>query len=246
MTVPIKTEHPIRQEIAQKGYSLVRASQIDMQPTVQAAWQMLQTDYEDLPSDDFLPDGGLYRYRRYDRWRFLPHTGDLSLLPHEDYFQSKEINQVTGGIVRQFAPLRPQTVQNPFLHDLIRFDFAHFPLADATMAQDVWQVDVHQILVIAEVGSQGHPTPEGVHRDGAEFVTVHLAVLENALGGVATIYDDDKQALGSFRLEQVLDSYLFHDAILWHSASPITSGDGEQVAKRGILTFDYHHRPDWQ
>jgi hypothetical protein len=104
----------------------------------------------------------------------------------------------------------------------------------------MWRVDVHEILVIAEPNSSAHPTPEGVHRDGAEFVTVHLAVLENADGGLVTVYDDDKLPLESFQLNGIMDSYLFDDSILWHGVTPIVSQDGIRPARRAILTFDYH------
>ena len=70
----------------------------------------------------------------------------------------------------------------------------------------------HLIRVTAAAGQPGHPTPEGIHRDGAAFVTVHLAELVNARGGDVSIYDDDRELLTSFRLRREMDSYLFNDA----------------------------------
>lgn len=242
--LPIATSHNIQADISNKGYSLVSADELPINDEMTHAWESLREDYRSLPRDEYLPDNRLYRYRRYDSFYFYPATGELVLLPHRDYFQSKDINQVTGGIVRKFAPLTRATANNPFLHELIRFDFTNFPLGDLEMIYHAWQVDVHQIHVIANVGAEGHPTPEGVHRDGAEFVTVHIAVLENTSGGMSSIYDDDKNHLESFTLQNVLDSYLFNDAILWHGVTPISSKDGLNPAQRGILTFDYHYKPD--
>lgn len=242
----IITTHHIKDNIENQGYSLVPASDIPLTPELEHAWADLRTDYETLPADEYLPEKRNYRFRRYDRFRFSPATGQLSLLPHETYFQETDINEVTGGIVRQFAPLLPKTVNNSFLHALIRYDFAQFPLRSAEQQFGTWQVDVHEILVRAEPNSNAHPTPEGIHRDGAEFVTVHLAVLDNADGGFVTVYDDEKQPLESFRLNNILDSYLFDDARLWHGVTPIVSADGIKPAMRGILTFDYHYKPDLQ
>lgn len=242
--LPITTTQDIRGEIATSGYSIVHAEQLPLTPPLQFAWHDLQQDYEDLPPDNHLPQNGKYRFRRYDRFYFFPVTGALHLLPHEDYFQDTDINAVTGGIVRRFAPLKPQTVHNPFLHALIRFDFEQFPLADEAMRFHPWQVDVHEMLVVAQPGQVGLPTPEGVHRDGAEFVTVHIAVLENADGATVTVYDDDKKPLQSFQLQHVLDSYLFNDEQLWHGVTPLQSRDGSNPARRGILTFDFHYAPD--
>lgn len=240
----ISTMQDIRSEIVQQGYSVVPGSHIPMSDELARSWEALREEYPELPVDEFLPGGARYRFRRYDRFHFLPSTGELRLLPHEDYFQSKDINHVTGGIVRRFAPLTEAAVNNPFLKALITFDFDQFPLEDEAMREQVWQVDVHQIYVKSQPGENGQPTPEGVHRDGAEFVTVHLAALHNAAGGLVSVYDDDKNLLESFRLEQILDSYLFNDAILWHGVTPIQSVDGVNAAERGILTFDYHYQPD--
>jgi len=234
----------IREEIQHQGYSIVPAGQIPLAEALRSAWQALRADYESLPPDEFLPEHASYRYRRYDSFYFYPKTGELALLPHRDYFQSQDINAVTGGMLRRFAPLTGETIHNPFLHALIRYDFEQFPLRQAAQYYYPWQVDVHQILVVAEPHSEAHPTPEGVHQDGAEFVTVHLAVLDNAQGGVVTVYDEHQHALQSFQLAQVLDSYLFDDTSLWHGVTPIISADGLNPAVRGILTFDFHYRPN--
>ncbi|MYE25769.1 MAG: 2OG-Fe dioxygenase family protein, partial [Chloroflexi bacterium] len=186
------------------------------------------------------PGGARYRFRRYGRFRFSPSDGALSRLPHEDYFQNADINRVTGGIIRKFAPLLDTTFGNRFLHELIRFDFAQFPIEDAAQLTEDWEVQAHLIRVTADLSEEGHPTPEGIHRDGAAFVTVRLAELVNAEGGEVSIYDDDRQFLTGFRLEKVLDSYLFDDAILWHAAEPIRPAAPAHGALRSILTFDYH------
>ena len=131
------------------------------------------------------------------------------------------------------------TCENPFLRELIRFDFEQFPL-DSTQLRRDWEVQAHLIRVTADSSEHGHPSPEGIHRDGAAFVTVHLAELVNAQGGDVSIYDDDRQLLTTFRLEEALDSYFFNDAILWHAAEPIVPESPAHGAIRSILTFDFH------
>lgn len=240
----LTTTEPLRDELASQRYARMSAESFTVSDELRDAWQALQAAYVDMPADAFLPDGGRYRFRRYDRFAFDPTRGALQILPHEDYFQASGINAVTGGIVRKFAPLTAAMAANPFLHALIRFDFEQFPLTDS-QRRERWQVDVHAIRVVARHGEVGQPTPEGIHRDGAEFVTVHLAELDNALGGTVSVYDDDRTPLAQFTLNSVLDAYMFEDATLWHEAAPIRpAADGPAV--RSILTFDYHHRPDLQ
>jgi hypothetical protein len=233
----------IHDDIATRGFALVSADMVEPLHRLRADWDTLRAEYPRLPADEYLPGGARYRYRSYDRFWFDPLSGDLRQLPHEDYFQPQDINAVTGGIIRKFAPLTPDIAENPFLHALIRWDFEQFPMRAIEWQYQTWQVDVHLIYVVAEPGIEAHPTPEGVHRDGAEFVTVHLAALDNATGGVVSIYDDDKQHLESFQLNHLMHSYLFEDAVLWHGVTPIVPADGVNKAARGILTFDYHFAP---
>ncbi|MCY3833817.1 MAG: 2OG-Fe dioxygenase family protein [Chloroflexi bacterium] len=235
----ISTTRDVKSEIARAGYSVLRAADLLVSDELRQEWLSLSIDYADLPADEYLPGGARYRYRRYSRFRFSPQTGKLARLPHKDYFQSAEINRVTGGIIRRFAPLLATTFDNPFLRELIRFDFAQFPLEEAQRQRD-WEVQAHLIRVTADVSERGQPTPEGIHRDGAAFVTVRLAELVNAQGGQVSLYDDDRRHLTTFRLEQALDSYLFNDAILWHAAEPVVPADPAHGAIRSILTFDYH------
>ena len=238
----ISTRRNIKHDIARAGYSLARAGELRIAGELRQAWLSLLIDYADLPADEYMPGGASYRCRRYGRFRFSPVSGALSRLPHEDYYQSADINRVTGGYARKFAPLLDGIFANPFLHELIRFDFAQFPLDPDQMTGD-WEVHAHLIRVAARAGQPGHPTPEAVHRDGAAFVTVHLAELVNADGGDVSIYDDDRKLLTTFRLERELDSYLFNDVALWHVVAPISPVDRAHAALRSILTFDFHHRP---
>lgn len=240
---PLTHSRNAHDEIAEKGYSVLSGDDIPVASALPLAWSELRADYQSLPPDNHLPAGASYRFRRYDRFFFLPVTGELHLLPHEAYYQAADINPVTGGTLRQFAPLLPSTADNPFLHELIRWDFQQFPLRDAEQQYNPWQVDVHEVLVVAQANQAGQPTPEGIHRDGAEFVTVHLMQLQNVRGGIVTIYDAQQQPLEQFQLQQPMDSYLFDDARLWHSVTPIEVAEGAEQGLRGILTFDYHYRP---
>ena len=229
----ISTDLNIQKEIATAGYSLVRATELCIADELRQAWLSLQIDYADLPADEYLPGGATYRYRRYGRFSFTPESGSLTRLPHEDYFQSADINAVTGGYVRKFAPLLDGIFANPFLQALIRFDFAQFPL-EAEGAAGEWEVHVHLIRVTAEAGQPGHPTPEGIHRDGAAFVTVHLAELVNASGGGVSIYDDDRKLLTSFRLRQEMDSYLLQRCRL------VARGRAHPAARSGARRAAQH------
>ena len=52
----------------------------------------------------------------------------------------------------------------------------------------------------ARQGEHGKPTPEGMHRDGVDYVLVLLVNRRNIQSGTTTVHDLDKRTLGSFTL----------------------------------------------
>ena len=48
---------------------------------------------------------------------------------------------------------------------------------------------IHQIRIVANELNQGMPTPEGIHQDGFDFVTVSCIDTANVSGGISFILD---------------------------------------------------------
>ena len=94
-----------------------------------------------------MADGGSYRFRRYGLY-----------IPGASFLQSIDTNPLNGGERRLIAPLSAETVGNPFLHELMRFDFAQ--LTPGKHVECDWLIGVHQIRILAMTGVQGNPTPE--------------------------------------------------------------------------------------
>lgn len=237
----IQSDRKVSAEMASAGFSLLRADEITISDEMLQSWLALSIDYSDLPAVDYPPRGGAQRFRRYGRFSFWPDSGMLRQLPHDDYYPGTDGNPDTGGYARRFAPLLDSTFENIFLRELIRFDYRQFP-PDAANATEVWEVQVHLIRVKASEHEAGKPAPQRLLPDGAELVALHLAELVNARGGQVSLFDDEQNLVASFRLNQVMDSYLAHDARLWHSAAPIGPLKPEHEAIRSILKFDFHPR----
>ena len=52
-------------------------------------------------------------------------------------------------------------------------------------------MELHQFRIEARAGQIGQPTPEGLHRDGVDWVLVVLVDRRNVESGVTSIYDLD-------------------------------------------------------
>ena len=65
-------------------------------------------------------------------------------------------------------------------------------------------------------GQAGQPTPEGLHRDGVDYVLVLLVRRVNIASGTTTVHDLSGGQLGSFTLTDPCDAALVDDARVMH------------------------------
>ena len=98
-----------------------------------------------------------------------------------------------------------------------------------------WHIEVHQFRIEAKVDEAGEPTPEGVHRDGVDYVLVLLVDRQNIASGTTTIHDANGTLLGSFTLTDALDAALVDDARVFHGVTPVTPLDPRPPAHRDVL-----------
>jgi len=187
-----------------------------------------------------MADGGNYRSRRYGLYRLSGSTGQLAHIPGASFYQSVEINPLNGGKKRHFAALCATTVENPFLRELILFDFAQ--LTSNKQIEDDWLIGVHQIRIIATPGAPGNPTPEGTHRDDEYYTSQHLISRQNIGGGINNFYGNGPEPTAVpravWKQKYFFDSYYF-DRSLWHSVSPIVSGKCDGGGYRDVLLIDF-------
>jgi hypothetical protein len=235
----------VRRMIAERGFARAPRAAWSFGPRLSPHWDRLAGDWDHLEPDRHLAAGASFRRRRYGRYAWSPADDALEALPHEPYFQPEDENAYAGGVVREFAPLRPATADNPWLHALVRATFACLPLP-AAREGSAWEVRVHQIRIVATPEEPGLPAPEGIHQDGTDFLTLHLVRRHNIEGGVSTIYDLDRRPIESFTLLEPLDSLILEDPRVLHGVTPVHAADGRSVGTRDLLGLDFIHSPGLQ
>jgi len=102
-----------------------------------------------------------------------------------------------------------------------------------------WHIELHQFRIEARPGEVGQPTPEGMHRDGVDWVLVLMVRRENIASGETTIYDLVKRPLGSFTLTAPLDSALVDDSRVYHGVTAVTAIDPQLPAYRDVLVVTF-------
>jgi hypothetical protein len=239
---PITINRNVRRDLADQGFAWIPKDAWSISPQLESHWQLLVEDWNHLELDRYLAAGAKFRRRRYGRYSWSPAEDVLASLPNEPYFQPEDENPYAGGVVRDFAPLLPGTVDNPFLHALVRATFACLPLTDGKQGKR-WEVRVHQIRIVASPDKPGLPTPEGIHQDGTDFLTLHLVRRQNIAEGESTIYDLDRQPIRHYTLREPLDSLVLEDPRIMHGVTPVHSADGRSPGFRDMLGLDFLFRP---
>jgi len=107
-------------------------------------------------------------------------------------------------------------------------------LTPDSMRPRVWHVEVHQFRITTG-NEQGQPTPEGMHRDGVDWVLVMLVRRENVSSGETRVEDVSREPLGSFTLAEPMDAAFVDDDRVLHGVTAIETVDPSRPAYRDVL-----------
>lgn len=233
----------IRAAVERAGYAFVEAS--DMRAALArfgslADWPAFAESWNDLEVDTYMGDGGRYRRRRFGVYA-AGRQGAIARAPHQPHYQGLDYNTLNGGIERWFKPVTEEVGSGASMRTILEYCRALFGrLAPGT---DKWHVEVHQFRIEARIGEAGKPTPEGMHRDGVDYVLVLLINRRNIASGTTTVHDLDKRALGSFTLTDPLDAALVDDSRCYHGVTPVEPENPAQPAYRDVLVVTFSKKP---
>jgi hypothetical protein len=104
-----------------------------------------------------------------------------------------------------------------------------------------WEIEVHQFRIEARKGEDGRPTPEGLHRDGVDYVLVLLVNRRNIASGMTSIHSLDGRELGHFTLTDSFDAALVDDTKVAHGVTPVEPIDPGQAAYRDVLVVTFRN-----
>jgi hypothetical protein len=198
-------------------------------------WEAFAASWDRLARDEHMGDGGRYRYRRHGVYAAAAFADPVAMPPAAHY-QSRTYNALNGGIARWFEPLEPGIVHGATLGPLLGVCcriFSH------CRPQARWHIEVHQFRIVAGAGSAGKPTPEGVHRDGVDFVFVMMVRRHNIASGTTELYDGEGRRISSFTLVQPRAAVLLDDRRLAHGVTPVVAVRGEEPSYRDVLVVTF-------
>lgn len=209
--------------------AMLPAAATDDFPDFAASWDR-------LGDDRYMADGGRYRRRRHAAFAVGP--GGIVRKSHQPHYQSRDYNVLNGGVARWFEPIETSVANGAPLRSIIDIaDRLFTPLSGKPMVD--WHVEAHQFRIEARLDAAGLPTPEGLHRDGVDWVLVMLIQRQNVAEGVTKVHGLDHRELGSFCLAAPFDAALVDDHRVFHAVTPVLPVDPDRPAFRDVLVVTF-------
>ncbi len=204
---------------------------------VRALWPRFASSWDDLGEDLYMADGGRYRRRRHAA--FMHADGQLTRKPHQPHYQSRDYNALNGDVQRWFEPVTPATAAHPLSRAIVDFCLAAIAQAGGVAQGQPWHIEFHQFRIETTPDHVGRPTPEGLHRDGVDWVFVMLVCRQNVREGVTQIGCPDGGKLGQFLLQDPGDAVLLDDHRILHGVTEIHAVDPSRPAYRDVLVVTF-------
>jgi hypothetical protein len=202
-----------------------------------ADWQAFETSWNDMPLDHYMADGGRYRRRRYAVLSAIDDA--IRQEPHQPHYQSLEYNALNGGVAREYEPIPDAIIQGNTMQSVLHFCLRLF---NRLQPGTPWHIECHQFRIEARGAEYGKPTPEGVHRDGVDFVLVMMVKRVNISRGTTTMHDMEERTLDSFTLTSPLDCAIVNDRRCLHGVTPVEQIDPAAPAYRDVLVATFTAR----
>jgi hypothetical protein len=204
------------------------------------------TSYNNLPIDRYVEDNDPpKRFRRYMRYEVNTEKHDkYSIVPSDERTFSQNVLDYRGK-PRTFELIEPMNVGNLWLTDFLT-QVSALAIINECIKDDVCvleskikslTLDVHQVRQVAYPGYESHNSPEGIHRDGADYIVSALVINRiNIRGGDSIIYNKDKNEIYRTTLRE--DEGIFQeDREQWHHVSGIVPTNN-YLGFRDILGVD--------
>ncbi|MBW4495648.1 MAG: 2OG-Fe dioxygenase family protein [Oscillatoria princeps RMCB-10] len=183
--------------------------------------------FADLPADPYVK--GKYRWRRLSRFQISGN--ELIKLPHGYLYQSKDYNPLLGDVKREFAELDEALIALDEFKKLV-FEFSDY----CKLAPGV-EIGVHQIRTTCSPNNFGNPAPEGIHRDGCEFIGIFSVDRQNIQGGETHLHTAKKEKPIFNKILNPGELLLVNDREFFHFTTPIKPvADAEGTRDVFVLT----------
>lgn len=229
---PLTAATALSETIHKQGFAVLSAESVaQLSGASLAALQQLDSAWASLAPDQYLKDGGRYRYRRHSSYEII---GDqVTEVSHRAHWQPLSYNALHGGMHRWFEPVETRVSQDPAWQALMRFLGR---VASEMHGAQTWYAEAHQFRIDTADGI-GRPTPEGAHRDGVHLVAVFMVGRHHIKGGETRVFEMTTPFGQRFTLSQPWSVLLLDDERVIHETTPIQPTDENGYRDTLVVTL---------
>lgn len=200
--------------------------------------ESFRESWNNLEVDQHMADGGTYRRRRHGTFSATRAGGRVAREAHQPHYQTRTFNDLNGGVQRHFAPIEDHVADGTVLGSILAFASRTFgmlsPMHD-------WHIETHQFRINA-LSTGGKPTPEGVHRDGVDYVLMVLVDRHNVVNGTTRVLDADNNEVAQFTLTNPFEAVMVNDLRVAHGVSAILPASAELKGHRDMLVVTFKRK----
>ena len=177
----------------------------------------LKTAFGSLERDPYSPGN---RFRSHAQCR-MDADERLQFGAYFDYFQTKEYNPDTGGIIRRYKFIHSDLLEDPLFRILLNNDIQFIDRYAAIGPAKKALISIHLFRYKATPGSPAYSSPLWLHKDDEDVVFIHLIdKSENLLGGENLIAQDTKHIDEVLELDECFDTLVLNH-LKFHAVAPI-------------------------
>ncbi|EFL29146.1 putative agglutination protein [Streptomyces himastatinicus ATCC 53653] len=205
---------------------------LDEDDSTPADWDTFADSWSRLPVDAFMAHGETYRRRRHSVFNVYA-DGLIDELEPRPYLQSPDINHLNGGVLRTYEPIETAITSGSLFRGLLAGLTA---VLTEVHGFDVWHHQCFQNRITTSSEQTGNPTPEGMHRDGVDYVVTLLVRRCGIEGGRSGLYDAvTRRQVHSETLTAPGDTLIADDGETLHDATPITPAAPDRPGYRDVF-----------
>ena len=150
----------------------------------------LKSSFDNLQPDPYYKEKRGRAYSLLD----IKDTDNIKIVGDIDFYQSSSYNNYNGDIVRRYHNIDTSITNDKIFKFFVKTFKDQVQEATRKLSEgyNTDYIFVHQIRVYASEDSSVNPVPEGIHRDGYNFIGMCVVNRENIQGGISNVYDSDK------------------------------------------------------
>lgn len=202
-------------------------------------WPRLQASWDELPLDEYMPEGGTYRRRRLAV--YLIGSNFVWQRFHQPHCQDGGHDRVSGA-ERRFAPVADWISTSALMPELLRAARDLFAHDDP---ETRWSVEIQQVRIEARPDAPGLTTPEALHRDGVDWVFMMTVARSKVIGGETKVRTIGSTELKSLTLKAPMESVLLDDKRVLHTVSPVRPQARITIGHQDVLVMAFSRTARW-